>query len=68
VELPAVVASAYVVPHEQASELARFREPVALLERERETLTAELAARGQSEKELRALLSQAQSLIARNDS
>ena len=64
VELPVGTPTAAQAQGE-AGELALFRERVSLLERERETLTAELAARRQSETELRALLSQAQTLVAR---
>ncbi len=49
----------------EGGELPLLRQRVELLERERETLSAELEARRQSETELRALLSQAHSLVAR---
>lgn len=60
-ETPAPIGQAHSGDHE----LPRLRDRVALLKRERAMLTDELAARSQSETKLRALLSQAQSLVAR---
>jgi len=60
-DTPAPIGQAHSGDHE----LPRLRDRVALLERERAMLTDELAARRQSETELRAVLSQAQSLVAR---
>jgi len=65
VELAADTPAPIGPAHSGDHELPRLRDRVALLERERATLTDELAARRQSETELRALLSQAQSLVAR---
>lgn len=60
-DTPAPIGQAHSGDHE----LPLLLDRVALLERKRAMLTDELAARRQSETELRALLSQAQSLVAR---